>query len=1007
MNSFKRMVSSIVFVLGCSSAHVFCQDTTVQIREDPFVNQIRNSKGFCIGHFELVGFPRGQWSLGNAVSGDSGTTYDFTLQFSDSQSAMLYAYGTDVVLHKRIGEQCNTDEAIHKKAVVAAKVSEAVIRGSVTMKDNIITAIRIPKLVRRGAALQKGLSIIATQVNPSVRNVLGGTLEFGAAQTLINNQDDDLEITASGLNGSLRLRSSDALLAVKVGLKDDTRRQPLKLKLTSNSAAEINVALSSGVTVLENGTFKASGFALTAQTPQPSSLQLGRIQLKYDTISAEQLTLAALETRLTSSIDQISFSSLIGSYSGTMNVAVRKTEAATASDMALIGDGSEEGVILTPQSFAHLHLVSSDIDLKDGSVKLQGSGAVTVRSADQTAIDANLSFDSVSLVDLGGASEAALLQKLQIDGRGTPASYTGSIGGSFTRLRLGRAAMESTAGSITGKFATDQDLSLHLAFSAPGSFAVKGASGEDSTFQAKLLRGSLDGTLTSSEGELRFPADSIDLGINSLTSKTGKLLGGVPVFPQETLNLKNADPVTLNEGVTNGSLDFAASSFKVANPQVWPAAKDAELPLGGDLNSVGSTLFKAILGNGDVLPISGALTRDDITLAPPAGITSVTFRISGVDVEVKSLHIDRIEIRPSFNASDFSAQADIAAKGIQIAAERISQDDNPKFSGTTSGPVAADQLSGTVKLTSFPLQFTNLGIQNAKIKLTDVAYATPDNVQIHADNAALGLDKLTDTEANGSLSISDGRVHAADAATDATVGQLTLQFSGTKANPVANGTIRFNDIAFTSDTRMEVAQQCTEKGEKMPVRVSATAGGLEGPLSIADGKTNFRLASNDAQFQVFKDANPWQCEWDQKAGELAVSYPCCDNMCGGFIKYPCDCHICTHKISDINVRWQVTVSVLQMSGQLTQIKLKPDPGKGIKPCEGHITQLNPFPPGDPLFAINPTIPGGNVGADIARAAIALAVAPFTSATGNLLANLASVASFTKVGNSFYVWGDCD
>jgi hypothetical protein len=1007
MTSLKCKMLITLISAACLWVPAFCQNTTVEIREDVFVNQIRNSKGFCIGHFELVGFPRGQWTLGNAVSGDSGTTYDFTLQFSDSQTAVLYTYAQGAALRKRIGEQSNSDEGVRKQAIITAKVREAVIRGSLTMKDNVITAIRIPQLVRQGQSLRKGLSIVATQVTPSVRNVFGGTIEFGNSQIEIANRDDDIELTASELNGSLRLKSTDAHLAVQVGLKNDPRRQPLQFAVTSANPAEIRVALGNGVTTIENGVFRAGELSLTSDTPEPSTLRVGRIQLKYGGISAERITLTARESILTSSLEQLAFSALEGSYKGKMNVTVLRTDAATASKVGGDAEGSSAGITVDPKSLGDARLSSADIRIDTGAISLRGAGKIAVQSADESTIDGSVVYTSVSLGGLGGVSEAAVLENLKIAGHSTPTEYAGTTAGSLRTLRLGRAVMQSRSGTLSGDFGTGRDVSLRMAFDAPGSFAMTGVSGVDANFAATLRSALLQGSLSPNNDAVSFPADSIHLVIDSLHAGAGKLLGGVPIFSQEALKLKNIDSISLNQTATLGSLDFTANKFSVANPQVWTAAKDAELPLGGDLAAAGPTLLKALLGGGDVVPISGVLARDNIVLTPPQGITSVTFRISGVDVEVKSLAIRRIEIQPTFDISDFSVNAQVTATGIQITAGRISQDQNPTFIGTASEPVSAEKISGTIKLTSFPLQFTSLGIQNARITLSDVSYATPDKVQIHAAKTVLNLATLTDTDATGNLSLTDGRVHVAESATDATVGQMTLQFNGPKANPVANGNVRFNDISLSSDTRMEAVQQCTDKGDKMPVRISAQAGGLDGPISIKDGKSTFRLASNDAQFQVFKDAALWQCEWDQKVGELSVSYPCCENLCGGDIKYPCDCHICTHKIADINVRWQLTVSMFQMSGQVTQIKFKSDPGKGIKPCEGHITQLNPFPPGDPLFALNPTPPGGNIGADIVRAAIAAATAPFTTSIGNSLGNLASVASFTKIGNSFYTFGDCD
>jgi hypothetical protein len=977
---------------------------TVGVSVDPFVNIVRNSTALCLGQFEILGFPRGRMTVGSSRLGKANTRR-FSLQFSDSATARIYIYPKDAPREIKLSGPCNVSEEARSKAILAGRVSEAVILGWMQGSESGLTAISIPVLVRRAGKLADGLSLVVSELAPAARSVIGGTIELGKGSVAVENRDQDLDVTELTLKGFLRLKSSEGHLKVSVGFEGDPqRRQTLPFELTGGAKADVKLDGTTGLTTLQNGSFQAQDFSPTNAGGPSADFKLGRLLLAYNDVKAKQISLTANEGSLRFSVMDAAFGAVRGTHETQPQLDVTDIKAATVSSIRGTGEPTDSGVELKAQAAKNIELTSGSIQLSTGSLSLDGPGKIEVKVADEKAVDGSINYDSASAKKLGGVAETAVLEQFVITGLSNNTAYSGSVSGRPTKLRLGRALMTPDGGEIGGRFGPDGELALHIKSDRTGAFAITGGDDSDPEFEAALAGAALQGRFSPAMGTLNFPSNGVNLKLQGLTASAARMLGGIPFFGTELMQLQNASPILLNQNSTIGSMDFSSKLFSVKNPTVWTAAKDYTLPLGGDLSTVGSTALKAVLGTGDIFPVSGILALDNINITLPDGINSVTFRISGMDLEAKYFKIERFEIRPSLDVASLSAKIDLLAKKVELGVVRVAHTENPMFQGTATDPVTVESLSGGVKLGRDPLQFTGLTLQNGSVKLKDASYATPDQLQFQTSAAVLTLGTLTETQAKGNVKLINAHVHTEGAdSSDASVKELNLQFSGTKSDPIASGTIRLDTINFVSQSGIRV-DNCGNN--YLPIRISVQAGGLEGPISVSGGKTSFLFASNDAQVQLFRDVSPlWQCEWDQKIGELSISYPCCDNWCGGFIKYPCDCHICTHKISDINVRWQMTVGGFQSSGLVTQIKLKPDPSKGIKPCEGHMTQLNP--PLIGTFALHPTIPGGNIVSDTVRTAITASVAPAETVLANSAGLFGSVVSLTHVGDRFYLFGGCD
>src|SRR3984957_2325338 len=100
----------------------------VEISVDAFVNTVRNSTALCLGQFEIVDFPRGRMTVGVSRLGKENTRR-FSLQFSKSTTARIYIYPKDVTRTTNMSGPCNVNEEARSKAVLAGRVSDAVILG--------------------------------------------------------------------------------------------------------------------------------------------------------------------------------------------------------------------------------------------------------------------------------------------------------------------------------------------------------------------------------------------------------------------------------------------------------------------------------------------------------------------------------------------------------------------------------------------------------------------------------------------------------------------------------------------------------------------------------------------------------------------------------------------------------------------------------------------------------------------------------------------------------------
>jgi hypothetical protein len=465
----------------------------------------------------------------------------------------------------------------------------------------------------------------------------------------------------------------------------------------------------------------------------------------------------------------------------------------------------------------------------------------------------------------------------------------------------------------------------------------------------------------------------------------------------------------LKDKMASGFLEFTSQSFSIKDPEILDITKKYALPLTGILLGSQPVPLRIDLATGDLFPISGTLrTPGGIDRTLPNGITSVTVNISGIDIALQFLKIDHFELTASVTAPEITASATLTAEGIQIGATSVSSKENPVFSGSVSDPFKVKSVSGTWKLAPSPMEFVGFEMDEADIQMSSLNYSTPHEINLTASTGSLNVAKFTDKIAYGKLQLSQVAIHIEGAENNgsASAKSISLDFSKEKANPVASGQIAFDTVAFGVDTGMQI-DSC--KSNHPPIRVSGQTGAVQGPISIANGKTDFLLSVNDIHFQLFRSPSlaPWRdCEWDQSVTGVSFDYPCLD-WCGGFIKYPCNLHMCRAQV-DVKVRWQLAVWGVQASGMLTQLKIKPDAGgKGAKMCEGHLTQLDPpfFTPSPPVAY--PTIPGGNVLSEAARAGITALAASWEGPAVGSLSVLTSLASLTHLGDRIYLFKGCD
>jgi hypothetical protein len=991
----------------------------VSIAIDRFLSNVRNSTALCVGQFELVDFPRGNWAVTKGETGGRGTTWNFTIQFSGSQKARFYFYDASTPLTYGV-QQCNTSDEAHAAAIVSGKVRDAVIQGKMLVRNDVILSVEIPKLVKHGNSVSAGISLLCSNLTPMARSTLGGTIELNQNDLAIDNRDaiisaDDYttapyelaRLRRSSLTvvtGSLRVNSPTAKMTLSVGLKDDpVRRQTLEFDSDAGTRTDIQIDLSSGRTQLQNGQFTSGEFTPTSDEKHESELSLGRVRVVFDEVAARTILLSANNAQLSGSLKNVSLAIVKAYHTTQPHVDVTGGAAAAIGTIIVAPEETKAGLDLRPDGLEMFRLASSKIRIHSGLFSLEGAGNISIEHADAASITGSLVYDQASISGLGGSAETATLDMLKLSGQSSGIAYKGDIAGQLKSLHLGKAFLSSDSAQVNGSFNTDGDLPVSVKTNQAGLLAITSGAAENQ-FEATLTKCDLKGVFSPLKDTLIFPPLGIDINIKDLKAQAARLLGGVPTFGTEVMSLSNQDPVVLDEKTAAGVLRFDSIAFSVTDPTLWTESKNYALAFGKNFVANGSTPFIFPLSRPEILPISGTLSIDDVNITLPPGIASVTVRASGLEVELSSLRIGHIELKVNLDVAALRAKADIDVNDIGIGAEHIANLKNPTFTGVATKEVKVDSFNGSVEVSSSPIEFSGLAIHNAAMTLKDIAYATPDGITFQSGTGEVKLEDVTETDATGNLKLSNSRVHAESSQTDATVQELSLQFTGKTATPSATGTINLGGISFVSNSGMQIENCATNY---LPVRLSAQTGNLQGPVSMMNGQLSFLLASNDLQFQLFKDATLWQCEWDQKAGELAVSYPCCDNWCGGFIKYPCDCHICTHKIQDIMVRWQLSVMGVQASGMLTQIKLKPDPGKGIKPCEGHLTHLNPpvFSPTSPVIV--PTLPGGNIGADIARAFIATFAAPIQTAVFYSIGAIGSLVSLTHIGNQIYLWEACE
>jgi hypothetical protein len=984
-------------------------ETRIHLSE--FADTIRNAGSICFGRFELVDFPAGSMSLGTStVTGSGGTAQRFRVRFTDAAKARVYIYPADVARETTIASPCNFSEAARSKAILAGRVRSVSIRGVLRIEGGQkIAAVSLPPL-RRGndGTLLDGLHLELSDGVTAERPLLGGTVRQ-SGHIVVENSGNAVEVFSDGaeMKGKIAVRSKRGRMEIPIALQAVTPRwQPVHLDLIPGSTAEVSVDSATGKATLVDGRFSAASFSDAIPEGDPSEIAFGKAHVRYATLYAKSIEFMAASSRLTAKIDDVALAGVSGSYDDGPRTTIAAAPAATVKRIAADGSGSDTGVQLAPLAIEGLRLESPNIAM--GTVlSVEGPGRLSVTTADRNGAAGRVEFDNATVKDTSSAVPVSAVRQLRIEGMTSEAKYAGTVVGIPNDVRLGTTTLASDEIRLDGEFVDGGKLRFAMNVARPGALKIAMPDGADA-YTASVSGGSMAGNYSPTAGAVEFSPRAINVTIHDVVAVAGRVLGGKPIFAAAAASFANPETVSLRSQGVTGTLAFPSPAFSVSDPQLWSAARDVALALGGDLKGQGGTVVRTILGTGALVPDGGTLVRENIVVAPPDGITSVTLNLGGTDVEMKKLQIGRLELRPSFDAVHMTGSADIAVSTVKLATGAISRASWPIFRGTSTAPLSIERLSGRVEVGARPLELKRLEIVNGAFALKDVAFATPDGIQMEGNTADIRLARLNDGEAAGDFSLTGGRVHATGSSTTtATVQRLSLQFGGTKDAPLANGQLDIGGADVVADTSLVLHDEC--KNNPMPVRISAQTGAVSGPISIANDRTDFNLAVNDAHVQFFRPfdiSNPYRCSWNHVLQpETSINHPCWDTCHWNGIPYPCNQHTCSSVIiPEIGVRYELVVNNIDASGTVTQLKIRPDSGKGIKFCAGHLTQLNP-----PVltYSFSPTFTGDGAIAQALRDIVAAVVGSVQSGLTNFgLGPFLSGLSLLKIGDTFYMYQPC-
>lgn len=996
MRAIKRLRYALLagLLLFCAAVGVQAKkNERVGVAIDPFVQSFRDANSLCWGRFELVGFRPGSMGLGPAERGFE-VSYSFFLEFSKSTTAKLYIYPKDLAQTLKTGKSCNANEELRKKAILAGDVSSAVILGTLTEKNGDVSGINIPKLTTRNGKQVSGFSVIMSHLIPASRVILGGTIEQSGSEIQIKNRDDDIEIIGNDLKGSVRIRSPAAKLVAPIGFESDqVAKQNLEFMLLPGQAAEVAISLFDSEATIKNGKFGSKRWTVDSGV-QKSAWNLGDLRVHFSKIDADGVNLLFAEGRIRSDLTGLTLGSFQGSYMSSPQVETGPVESVTVKSAGAQGK-SQNGIELKVESIAGLEAKSADLHIRGATIKLDGTGLISVISANTTNVSASFNLESASAGFDGDQTKFASMRNVIWSAERSPTTQTLSLNGLVDKLTVGKMILGLPGAKLNAKSRPDGDIDIQIVQTGNGGDFQMNTTNK-TNFVARTNAVSMIGKLATQSGTFQFLPNGISLKIAGLIAQAGRIFGGIPQFaPPETTVINNT-PVELSKAGSDGHLDFQSDTLQIDQPMFASSSPMQALAWSKNLTANGPAPLAAFLGTGDIIPIGGTLELNGFHLTWPQGIESVTFDFSGLSVETKGLSVGKIKITPKLDIAKKAAIADIEIDAVGIELGRIKHKANPKFSGKLIKPFTFETVGGTVSVGRDPLQLSGLAVSNASLHMKDIVYSSPDGIDVSSATAFIKLDSVSNDSANGVIQLRMAVINTSGATSGrATMDSFTLRFSGSKEKAAATGNLRVDNLDVVANSGAMIHEGCS-----IPVRISAQAGGADGTLAVGEGKLKFLVSLNDAQVQVFQEgALIGQCEWDQKVGELySPSYYWCDGLFS-------NCGWRSNKIADISVRWQATVIGFQTSGQLTQIKLEPDSGKGAKLCEGHLSQLNL--PIFEVFVITPTIPGGNIVAEGIRGYIAGVQAGWQTVAFFGITTLASFTSLTKVGNSFYLFGVCE
>jgi hypothetical protein len=781
------------------------------------------------------------------------------------------------------------------------------------------------------------------RVNVPTQAVLGGEVSFNNRLLYLSNRAlIDLK-AGSRPDGYLRMRVTDVEIKnLRIAMGPTAQPFDATLGITGQPAyfhydlGTRNLTLSDGTFWGDNLAMGAGGIGLAGLRMEASSIKARRVELRAnDSRLRAYMRGLEIEAKEVTHVDPIAKFGL----AGPVMAETLESEVDASTGMAVLG----------ASQFGSVSFSSSAISLSAGEGReLRGaSGKVRASRLSDSDVDADISFDTVSLAHLSDALKETRLSALSINASGSKKAPTlrGSSGIDQVALaNLGFKALQAAGRTLQfGPAQATQNTSLPFTIDVEtptGQFDLSDSKLGAALVSGKLERLKINGQLMLDNRRLRvlIKGPALTIALSAAIAAKPVIYGSIPSFAAGTLAIGAHEDLEFREGSALGTLHLSATGLALPSAEMHfdqggirleaPLSANAAVRMAYDL---GHDEWSLVEGQLSVSEVSARTLTDTPLSFDNLRLTNASLSLVGLSIDVRN------------------QAATATLEEMRVTADRVSHHRAPVVSGALRIPFSLKRVTARLVQSQSKLAATDVSGEGLILEISGLEYTSNDGLKatgegrLHADGFSLAAVRNLTLEMTGEV-VATGALGGR-----AKLRRLQIVGDGPKDALRGSAVLEVDDLSLNARIPVVIEAPCPP----LNLRADAAIGSVRLNAAIEKGSLVGAVQVPTVDVRVREDGR-YRCTFDKthhiKDQWVLFSVPC---MEGWNVKM---CDVTAGPI-DATIRWAVDISYFETSASLTDTQVRLAGANGVKACGSQLTDLKgPFVAGAYVPTFNTGIP---------------------------------------------------